>query len=459
VDDEGRALLKQATERLALREAIAHAPYATPSLVELLRRLAKLTPEEATVRKWREKLSECAAKPPEDPHLPGPRWAVPAGPGRLGLAVEAWARFAHAPVAQEDVRQTLEQHPGQFFTALGLALEALGMTPLDCELSPPREGWLARLPAVSRRGARAAWAVDLGATAVKALRLTRDGAAIRIDAAVHVPVPPQATENVGAFEEALRIVAEQVAQSPALVCVGLPGRWLLGRFFEMPAMNGRQWQQALRHEAQHQLPLALDELCWQTVVMAELPASTQGPAIRRVGLQAARRQQVTQLLEVCRSAGLAVARVQSEPLALHHAIQWELQGDHGPQPKAEAPATGVWVVDWGASQTNLLYTSADYLWFRTSSLGTDQWAQRLRASFAPRELAECRAWLVRPAAAPEYLTWWEAATPALEALEAQIQRCIASFPLQQAPRPQRLIGLGGGFQSHGVVAYLRRPAE
>jgi Tfp pilus assembly PilM family ATPase len=458
VDEPTQALRDEIEERVALREAIAEAPYATASLAGLVRRLAKLCPQDPAMPQWRKKLSERMEKAPEDPHLPAARWAAAKGDGRLGLPVEAWAYFARPQVVQEEAQRRLRQHPGQFFTALGLALEALGVTPLACELSPPREGLLARLPGLGRRGARAAWAVDLGSTAIKALRATQDGSSIRIDAVLRLPVPERAAENVEAYEEALREVAKLVAQSPALVCVGLPGRWLLGRFFEMPAMKGPAWEQALRHEAQHQLPLALEELCWHAVVVAELPATPEGPALRRVVLQAARRGQVEQLLAVCRAAGLSVARVQSEPLALHHAVQWELAKAGPSQSSAPTLSEAVWVVDWGATQTHIIHSHCDRLVFRTLSLGTDDWAKRLGAAFGQRELAECRTLLMDPAKAPVYSKWQQAGMLAWEGLTGQVQRCLASFLHAQETQPRQLIGLGGGFQMHGVVAYLRRPA-
>lgn len=459
VDEPTQALLDETRERLALREAVAGAAYATSSLAGLLRRLAKLSPQAADVPKWRQKLAEQAGKAPEDPHLPAARWTAAASRGRLNMAVEAWAYFARPLLGQDEVQRTLQRHPGQFFTALGLALEAVGVAPLACDLSPPREGLLAQLSAAGRRGARAAWAVDLGATAVKVLRLSRDGESLRIDAALHLPVPEQAANQVESYEEALKKVAEAVSQSPALVCVGLPGRWLLGRFFEMPAMKGRSWEQALHHEARHQLPLALEELCWQAVVVCEQPAAAEGPAMRRVVLQAARRSQVEQLLAVCRTAGLAVARVQSEPLALHQAVQWELQGSSSSRSPVHGSTSAVLIVDWGASQTHIIHSGVDRLMFRALAKGTDEWANRLGAVFAQRKLAENRALLTEPAKAPTFRPWQEAELVALEALTGQIQWCMASFGYSRETQPQLLIGVGGGFQVHGVVSCLRRPAE
>jgi hypothetical protein len=91
-------------------------------------------------------------------------------------------------------------------------------------------------------------------------------------------------------------------------------------------------------------------------------------------------------------------------------------------------------------------------------LGTDDWAKRLGAAFGQRELAECRTLLMDPAKAPVYSKWQQAGMLAWEGLTGQVQRCLASFLHAQETQPRQLIGLGGGFQMHGVVAYLRRPA-
>lgn len=468
-DDEVRGVLEEAQERVALREAIAEAAYATAHVANLLRRLARQVACEPQISKWWTELAQRMSQKPADPRWPGPTWKAAQGVGRLGMSVEAWAYLSGPQVPDAETRSTLQEHPGQFFTAWGLALEALGLTSWSCELSPPREGLLARLAGLGRRTAKAVWALDVGATAVKALRVTREGETVRIEKALHLPVTGQGAEPLGACEEPLRRLAEHVIQAPALVCVGVPGRWILGRFFEMPLLKGRQWEQALRYEVQHQMPLPLDELCWQAMVVGEL--ETSQPAARRLVLQAVRRTQIEQLLATCRAAGLEVARLQSEPLALHHAVQWELAGSQAACGEARSPQSGdardacdppaeaVLLVDLGASQTQVVYSSRQSLFFRILPVGTDEWARRLCAVFACSQLPAGRALLFDPAAAPVFCRWQEAIRGMLEGLAGQIERCVQSFPKLGGAPPRRLIGVGGGFQVPVVVSFLQGRRE
>jgi len=454
-DEEVTRLQDEVSERVALHQAIADAPYADAALAGLVRRMAQLAPDHPDVPRWRKTLAQRLAESPTDPHWPAPAWAAPSSSDTARPKIESWAFFSRARLASDELRQTLREHPGQFFTALGVALEALGLTAWTCDLSPPREGLLARLPNLSWQAPRAVWALDLGTSAVKALRVVREDRQVRIDAAYHLPVASRDdVGQLGRFEEPLKALVAHVVAAPALVCLAVPGRALLGRYFELPVGKGRAWDQALRYEAQHQLPLPLAELCWHTHAWPQTPQKdAESPPMRRVVLQAAQRSYIDQLLAVCRTAGLEVARLQSQPLALHHAVQWELAGQT-PSAEAAEPAPPVLVVDLGLSQTVMVASASDHLAFRTLLTGTEAWSRQLVEAFSVTH-ATAQQWLRDPAACPAFHRWHSALQTAFEELASQLDRCRTLLAPPGAAPIRQVLGLGGGTQTHGVVRFLR----
>lgn len=455
-DEEVTRLWDEVSERAALHQAIADAPYADAALAGLVRRMAQLVPDHPDVPRWRKTLAQRLAESPTDPHWPAPAWAAPSPSDTARPKIESWAFFSRAHLASDELRQTLREHPGQFFTALGVALEALGLTAWTCDLSLPREGLLARLPNLSWQAPRAVWALDLGSSAVKALRVVREDRQVRIDAAYHLLVANRDdVGQLGRFEEPLKALVAHVAAAPALVCLAVPGRALLGRFFELPVGKGRAWDQALRYEAQHQLPLPLAELCWHAHAWPEAPQKdAESPPMRRVVLQAAQRSYIDQLLAVCRTAGLEVARLQSQPLALHHAVQWELAGQAKAAAEAAEPAPPVLVVDLGLSQTVVVASASDHLAFRTLLTGTETWSRQLINAFSVTH-ATAQQWLRDPAACPAFHRWHSALQTAFEELASQLDRCRTLLAPPGASPIRQALGLGGGFQTHGLLHALR----
>src|SRR6185369_13894609 len=95
------------------------------------------------------------------------------------------------------------------------------------------------------------------------------------------------------------------------------------------------------------------------------------------------------------------------------------------------------------------------VWFRSFGLGGETFTQALTKQFQlTREQAEE---LKRnPAKARRYSLFCTTLEPLLVQLVSEIERSLASYARFNPAEPaQRLYGVGGGFQTHGVLRYLR----
>jgi type IV pilus assembly protein PilM len=232
--------------------------------------------------------------------------------------------------------------------------------------------------------------------------------------------------------------------------IGIPGHRVLGRFFELPPLAAKKIPDAVAFEARHQLPIDLEELTWDshTLDAAGRGADDQP---RRIVVTAAREAHVCDRVALFRNAGIAVDFVGSDPVALHNAIAYEFFAELGETAGPEA----ICAVDLGTDSTNIVISSPRSVWFRTFGQGGDSLTSLLVKQLA---LTHQQAEQVKrePAKARRFGQWREAVRPAFVQLAGEIERSLANYTKLYADHPVRQIyGLGGAFQTHGLLRHLR----
>ena len=451
-----------ASELQSLLMAIRQAALADRQVLGLAERLCKLAPKNPEADRLRTQLTEKVKTKPADPRLGAPNWSPIPKRTILGAPVDWLAFPTRAARASDAVTQTLAEHPGQCFTAFGLALHGLGLAAIDADLTPQEKtGMLGMLPSLSfgRRAANEAWGLDLSDYALKAIKLSRQGKSgeVRIEACEYLlHARPLAlvdgeVERAAVATETLRKFAVLAGELKGVrICAGLPGPRVLGRFFELPPMPAKKVSDSIQYEAQHQLPIALTELCWSHQLLDDVTGKGADDRPRRVLIQAARETQVRERLGVFKSAGLAVDCLQNDCLALHNAIVYELLAE-GAADSVEAIA----VADVGTEATNVVVSSSRSVWFRTFTQGggsfTRELVKQLKLTHEQAEQLQRE-----PAKARRFSQLEAAVQPLLVQLGGEIERSLASYSRVYSDRPVRQVyGLGGGFQTHGLLRFLR----
>jgi Tfp pilus assembly PilM family ATPase len=224
-------------------------------------------------------------------------------------------------------------------------------------------------------------------------------------------------------------------------------------------MPAKKVAAAIEYEAQHQLPIALAELCWSSQVLDEGADKTADQSPRRVLIQAAREAQVRERLGAFKSAGIVASGVQNDCLALYAALANEQFGATKPEDLTGAqPAgrvTAIAAIDVGEEATNVVVYAPRCVWFRTFTIGAGNFVRELvkQLKLTGEQAQEL---LCHPAKARRFGQWQAAIQPLIVQLTGEVERSLTTYARLYPDRPiQQVYGLGGGFQIHGLLRFLR----
>lgn len=171
-------------------------------------------------------------------------------------------------------------------------------------------------------GRGSALGIDIGQYAVKAILLERMNEGIALRHAARDRMPPDAVQKgvVVARREVATLLRQIVQQSGASVraaSLAVPTEQMLVRWIDLPVMDGEALRAATRFEARKYLPYPVDQAEVAIVPMEQ--GRGDGERMRAL-LAAAPRDVVRSRAETLEMAGLEVASVELEPIALVRAL-------------------------------------------------------------------------------------------------------------------------------------------
>jgi len=462
---EAAGLLHRAQELAWMVRDLQTAPVADRTLLAVARRLSAEAPSDAHVVKLcgeiERRVQGAAAQPGGSPRP----WARPPAQSRVGRPVD-WLTGSRRIQGLDSARwPALADHPGCFFVACGLALQALGLAQVPINLTPAEDGVLRRIvKMVPKWSGRGGWGLDLGSSGLKAVRLDWDQAQKAVvlagcDLVEHRKLLSQAADE----RESLRLIAEtldvflsrnSVKGDP--VCVGLPGPMVLSRMVTLPPITPAKVDAAVLYEARQQFKGVVGDLVVDYHVIDKIEGDLRANRDHDVVLVVTKRSRAAALLSACRDAGLTVDAFQSDCIALHNFLwfdQWQASDGNAESQLSEAPPLGI--VDVGGDSLNVVFSSPHLIWFRTVSLGADRYtrslAQSLNVGFQEAERLK-RA----PADAPSISQWGKACEPAFEDVVEEIRRAQEAFAeAHRAQRIEKFLACGGGMLVHGLLRHLR----
>src|SRR4051812_18379080 len=247
------------------------------------------------------------------------------------------------------------------------------------------------------------WGIDVGQSALKALRLeVIDGAltATAFDYVEHPKILSQPDADPDQLtREALEKFLSRNSIKGDLVAVSVPGQSGLARFVKLPPVEEKKIGDIVRFEAKQQIPFPLDEVVWdfQKIGSGEV---TDGFAMEtEIGLFAMKRDQITRALSHLQEVNVEVHVIQMAPLALCNYVAYDLLNKGGTPPaegNGEAPAEDegtrgkrrcVVGLDVGTDSSNLVITDGEkIIWQRPIPLGgnhlTRALSKELKLTFA-----------------------------------------------------------------------------
>ncbi len=460
-NEEIESLCGMAEELNTLLLDVRHAALATETALAVGKRLLKLNGSNEAAQQLLDELEKKVNEKPKSPRLAVVDFAVPPQRPPLGVPVDWLGHFTRLKPEDSKVTATLEKNPGQFFVALGLALQGLDRARVQVDLSSkPKSSMLGMLSKpMFKKKVKSAWGIDCSASGLKAIRLTADDKGeIKLAAAEHIPHQKLLTHPDAEIErnEILTVTFKQFLGRHKLegerIVAALPGQRVLGRFFELPPMAAKKVTDAVQFEAKHQVPIALEELNWDYHVQDEKPGKEADQSTRRVLLVAAREFHVKDRLKQLKEAGVTVDVLASDAVALHNALSYEFFEDEKFKHSREG---ALLTADIGTDSTNLIVSTASACWFRPIALAGNDFTQSLIKQFK-LTYDQAEQLKLDPSKARRLSQLYDTLRPLYLQLTSELERSIASYQKLNNSEPVvQVFGVGGGFRMHGVMRQLR----
>ncbi len=308
----------------------------------------------------------------------------------------------------------------------------------------------------------AVWGIDIGQTALKALRC-RPGEVddqIIADAFDYIEYPMLLSQPDADREELVREALELFLSRNSVrgdkVAISVSGQSGLARFIKLPPVESKKIPDIVKYEARQQIPFALEDVVWDYQQM-EGGSVEDGFALEtEVGLFAMKRDQVERALKPFEDAGIEVDIVQLTPLTIYNFTVFDQMADLPPpdQFDPENPPDSVVVISLGTDTTDLVVTNGYRVWQRSVPIGgshfTKALTKQLRLTFGKAEHLKKNA---QQAEDPKAV--YQAMRPVFNDLLTQIQRSINFFQsVDREANIGRVIALGNAMRLAGLQKYL-----
>ncbi|TVQ59123.1 MAG: type IV pilus assembly protein PilM [Phycisphaerales bacterium] len=289
------------------------------------------------------------------------------------------------------------------------------------------------------------WGIEIGAGAVKALKLERDGSDVRVVEFVVIPhKKPLSTPDLDpndAMRVTLGTLVSQHDLSGATIAVSVPGHSAFARFAKLPPVEPKKVPDIVKFEAVQQIPFPIEEVEWdyQTFV------SEQSPDIE-VGIFAITRERVMERLAALNEVGITPDCVALSPVAVYNAMAYDLSFTE--------KTPGTILVDVGTTSTDLIVADAGRVWIRTFPIGGHHFTEALVSAFKV-SYAKAEQLKREVEQSKHKRQILQAMRSAFDDLAQDVQRSV-SYYQQLHPEAEltKLVGLGATFQLPGLRRFL-----
>ncbi len=283
------------------------------------------------------------------------------------------------------------------------------------------------------------WGLDIGNSAIKAVKMTRSGTECTIVDfdILDLPLIENETERPARVKEALQALAQNHKFGSDHVYVSVVGNVCLHREFQLPPGSEDKLRDLVQYEAKQQISLPLEQVEWNFEIFDD-------PAGVGIALIAVRKNEIQDLMSVCESAGLNVRGITPAPLALFNFINYEFR-----------PENTTLILDAGAKGTDFVVMNKRQVYFRTIQIAGREITRVLENKFkVPYDKAEeLKKNISKSPQAEKILTVIE---PTLRQLGAEVQRTVGFY--KSKARGQK-IGqaylLGHTFRLPKMAEYLQ----
>lgn len=293
----------------------------------------------------------------------------------------------------------------------------------------------------------ACWGIEIGAGAVKAVKVVADGDTLKVADFAFIPHPRVLSTPDTDPDDAKRVALGRLVSehdlSKATIAVSVPGHSAFARFAKLPPVEPKKVPDIVKFEAVQQIPFPLEEVEWdyQTFVSPDSPDV-------EVGIFAITKQRVSQELAILQDVNLTPDVITLSPVAVYNALAFDLQMTEN--------SPGTILLDVGTTSTDLVIAHSGRVWVRTFPIGghefTNALVEQFKLSYPKAEK------LKREAEQSKHARHvFQALRPVFSDLVQDVQRSIGYYQsMHPDAKLERLVGMGSTFELPGLRKYLKQ---
>ncbi len=310
--------------------------------------------------------------------------------------------------------------------------------------------------------ATSVWGIEIGQSALKALRCRLDGDQVVAEAFDYIEYPKILSQPESDPEtmvrEALNTFVKRNDLKKTTVALSVPGQSGLAKFFKPPPVELKKIPDIVKYEARQQIPFDLNDVIWDYQLMAGGEISDGFALESEVGLFAMKRDAVYRLLKPLQAADLEIDLLQLAPLSIYNMVTYDkrLADDQDTPYDSEHPPKSMVVLAMGTDATDLIVTNGYRVWQRSMPLGgnhfTRQLTKELKLTFAKAEHLKRNA---MEADDPKLI--FQAMRPVFNDLVTEVQRSMGFFrSINKKAEIGSILMLGNSVKLPGLSQYLSK---
>ena len=170
----------------------------------------------------------------------------------------------------------------------------------------------------------AAWGIEIGQFAIKAVRLARDGDSVQVTDFSVIPHRKVLSTPDIDIAEVTRLslgqfISEKNLEGEQLV-ISVPGHLAFARFAKLPPVEPKALPDIVKFEAVQQIPFPIEEVEWDYEAFRD-----EGAPELEVGIFAITRERVNEKLDVYSEVGLSPETLTLSPVALFNSMNYDLR--------------------------------------------------------------------------------------------------------------------------------------
>ncbi|MSR34610.1 MAG: type IV pilus assembly protein PilM [Phycisphaerales bacterium] len=292
---------------------------------------------------------------------------------------------------------------------------------------------------------KSAWGIEIGAHAVKAIRLERIGDEASITDFACIPHNKPLTTPDLDVAEMTRLTMGQLVASKNLedqkVVISVPGHSALARFAKLPPVEPKMIPNIVNFEAVQQIPFPIEEVEWDYQTFSSPDHSEV-----EVGIFAITKVRIEEKLKLYAEYGIRPEIVTLGPLAVFNAVSYDL----GLTPEHKS----VVVLDIGTQASDVIIADNSRCWIRTFPLGGTHFTDTLLTAFQISYSKADR--LKAESATSKYARqMMQAMRPVFSDLVQEVQRSIGHYQTTHRENPlEQVLAVGSTFRIPGLRKFL-----